>query len=111
MNWKKDYWLYLWILGNVLFWLITGANFFDSQWNSPTEYYFQYEEGMTAAERQIEFFRVEQLLVWKILANTIHLFLPFALLVYGNWFYFVKRYLSKQRYWAYLVVYEIRLWI
>jgi len=102
MNGKKDYWQYLWILGNVLFWFAAGANFFAGQWNNPPDYYFQYEAGMTHAERQAEFFRVEGLLFWKILANTIHLFLPFAMLVYGNWFYFVKKYLSKQRYWAYI---------
>lgn len=102
MNWKKDYWQYLWILGTILFWFAAGANFFDGQWNNPPDYYFQYEEGMTEAERQAEFFRVEGRLFWKILANTIHLFLPFAILVYGNWFYLVKNFLSKQKYWAYL---------
>jgi len=102
MNWKKNFWQYLWILGTVLFWFAAGANFFDSQWNNPPDYYFQYEAGMTDGEREAEFFRVEGTLFWKILASTIHLFLPFAVLVYGNWFYLVKRYLSKQRYWGYI---------
>lgn len=102
MNWKKDLGKYLLILINIIGWIAACANFFDSQWNSPPDYFYQYQEGMTDVERQAEFFRVEGLLFWKILLNTIHLFLPFALLVYGNWFYLVKRYLTKQRYWGYI---------
>lgn len=102
MNWKKDYWQYLWILGTVLIWFAAGANFFEGQWNSPPDYYFQYETGMSETERNTEFLRVEGILFWKILVNTFHLFLPFAILVYGNWFYLVKRYLTKQKYWGYI---------
>ena len=102
MNWKNNFWQYLWIFATIIFWFAAAANFFDGQWNNPPDYYFQYEDGMTGEEKQAEFFRVEGLLFWKILANTIHLFLPFAILVYGNWFYLVKKYLSKQKYWAYL---------
>jgi len=99
---RKNFLQYLWIIGTVIIWLTACAIFFDSQWNNPSDYYYQYEEGMTDSEKQAEFFRVDRLLFWKILANTLHLFIPFALLIYGNWFYFVKRYLTQQRYWAYL---------
>ncbi|MFK7984104.1 MAG: sensor histidine kinase, partial [Saprospiraceae bacterium] len=102
MNWKKDLGKRLLITGNVIFWVSILANFFDSQLYSPPDYFYEYQLGMTAVERQVEFMRVEKVLYWKILANTIHLFFPFMILVYGNWFILVKNYLMKQRYWGYI---------
>jgi len=101
MNWKKNIGQQLLIAANVIFWITVAANFFDGQLSSPPEYFYNYTPEMTEMERQLEFKMVEKILYWKILGNTIHLFLPFLLLIYGNWFILVSNYLSQQRYWGY----------
>jgi len=102
MNWKKNIGQQLLVAANVIFWIAVATNLFDGQLYSPPEYLYPYTPEMSEAERQMEFSRVEKTLYWKILGNVIYLILPFLILIYGNWLFLVKNFLSEQRYWGYV---------
>lgn len=99
---RKKWSKYLLIFANIIFWLSVILNYAVGLWNTPPDYFYHFPQGITAAEREEELLRVEAVFIWKVIGNTLHLFLPFILIIYGNWFYLVRRYLAKEKYWGYI---------
>ena len=93
MNWKKNLGKRLLIIGNVGFWIVLHVAWWTIFWE---------EQPMNDVGKTKTLQGGSTYYFLKSILLTITSVTPFMLIIYSNWFWLVKHYLAKQKYWAYV---------
>lgn len=115
LKWSKKLAKRLFILANLLAWMVAFTAVFventDAQWSAFMQLKEQVSKQEPPSPRYTDLVpyleysndtAYTQIWQWQFV-GAIHALLPFLLLIYGNWFFLIPRYLAKQRYRTYLL--------
>lgn len=93
MNWKKNFGPYLLIIANIGFWVVMYVAWFSEFWEEQPINNPQFV-GELKGGNAYYLFRAF-VLSFTVVTSAL-------VVVYANWFWLVKDYLAKQKYWDYL---------
>lgn len=92
MNWKKNLGIKLLILGNVSFWIVLHVAWWTIFWG---------EQPINSLDNDPLLKGGKFYYFLRSVLMTIVFVSPTMVSIYTNWFWLVKNYLAKQKYWAY----------
>ncbi len=93
MNWKKNYGQYFLIIANIGFWLVMYVAWFSIYWGDQPINHPEFK-GELKGGKTYYFLRAFVLSFSAVTAALV--------VIYTNWFWLVKHYLAKQKYWEYV---------